>query len=39
MRNKYGYKCLLVAIQQAYDYYADVINQTKTEFKNVFEMI
>ena len=34
MRNEYGYKCLIVAMQQAYDYCADVINQTKTEFKN-----
>lgn len=34
MRNEYGYKCLIVAMQQAYDYCADVINQTRTEFKN-----
>ncbi len=32
MRNEYGYKCLIVAMQQAYDYCADVVNQTKTEF-------
>ena len=30
MRNEYGDKCLLVAMKQAYDYCADVINVTKT---------
>ena len=34
MRNEYGYKCLIVAMQQAYSYCVDVINQTKTEFHN-----
>ena len=34
LRNEYGYKCLIVAMQQAYEYCADVINQTKTEFSN-----
>lgn len=30
MRNEYGDKCLLVAMKQAYDYCADVMNVTKT---------
>ena len=30
MRNEYGDKCLLVAMKQAYDYCADVINVTRT---------
>jgi len=29
-RNEYGDKCLLVAMKQAYDYCADVINTTRT---------
>lgn len=33
-RNEYGYKCLIVAMKQAFDYCADVINSTKTIFKN-----
>ncbi len=34
VRNEYGYKCLIVTMEQAYNYCVDVINQTKTEFKN-----
>ena len=30
MRNEYGDKCLLVAMRQAYDYCADVVNITRT---------
>lgn len=33
-RNEYGYKCLIVAMKQAYDYCVDVINSTKTIFEN-----
>lgn len=33
-RNEYGYKCLIIAMKQAFDYCADVINSTKTIFKN-----
>lgn len=33
-RNEYGYKCLIIAMKQAYDYCVDVINSTKTIFKN-----
>ena len=33
-RNEYGYKCLIVAMKQAYDYCVDVINTTKTVFEN-----
>lgn len=32
LRNEYGEKCLVVAMQQAFDYCADVVNQTRTEF-------
>ncbi|MBR6060998.1 MAG: HTH domain-containing protein [Spirochaetales bacterium] len=34
MRNEYGEKCLVVAMKQAYDYCADVINETHTSFTN-----
>ena len=34
MRNEYGDKCLLVAMKQAFDYCADVINETHTNFRN-----
>lgn len=34
VRNEYGDKCLVVAMKQAYDYCADVINETRTSFKN-----
>lgn len=30
MRNEYGDKCLLIAMKQAYDYCADVVNSTQT---------
>ncbi|MBQ8657677.1 MAG: hypothetical protein IJ506_00910 [Clostridia bacterium] len=33
-RNEYGYKCLIVAMQEAFDYCVDVINETKTLFEN-----
>lgn len=33
-RNEYGYKCLIIAMKQAYDYCTDVINTTKTIFEN-----
>lgn len=33
-RNEYGYKCLIVAMKQAYDYCVDVLNSTKTIFEN-----
>lgn len=33
LRNEYGGKCLVVAMQQALEYCIDVINQTKTEFE------
>ncbi len=32
MRNEYGDKCLLVAMKQAFDYCADVLNETRTSF-------
>lgn len=32
MRNEYGGKCLVVAMKQAFDYCADVINETRTSF-------
>ncbi|MCR5456432.1 MAG: putative DNA binding domain-containing protein [Bacteroidales bacterium] len=31
-RNEYGEKCLVVAMKQAFDYCADVINETRTSF-------
>lgn len=31
-RNEYGEKCLVVAMKQAFDYCADVINETRTHF-------
>ena len=34
IRNEYGEKCLVVAMKQAYDYCADVINETHTSFTN-----
>ena len=34
IRNEYGEKCLVVAMKQAYDYCADVINETHTTFTN-----
>ena len=34
IRNEYGDKCLLVAMKQAFDYCADVINETHTSFRN-----
>ncbi len=34
IRNEYGYKCLIVAMKNAFEYCQDVINQTKTIFKN-----
>ena len=34
MRNEYGEKCLVVAMKQAFDYCADVINETRTSFRN-----
>lgn len=34
VRNEYGYKCLIVAMKNAFEYCCDVINQTKTIFKN-----
>lgn len=34
IRNEYGDKCLVVAMKQAYDYCADVINETHTSFTN-----
>lgn len=34
IRNEYGYKCLVVAMKNAFEYCRDVINQTKTIFKN-----
>ena len=33
VRNEYGDKCLVVAMKQAYDYCADVINETRSSFK------
>ena len=33
-RNEYGYKCLIIAMKQAYDYCVDVINTTKTIFES-----
>ena len=33
MRNEYGDKCLLVAMKQAFDYCADVLNETRTNFR------
>ena len=32
LRNEYGEKCLVVAMKQAFDYCADVINETHTSF-------
>ena len=32
-RNEYGEKCLVVAMTQAFDYCADVINSTRTSFR------
>ena len=32
LRNEYGEKCLVVAMKQAFDYCADVINETRTSF-------
>lgn len=32
LRNEYGEKCLVVAMKQAFDYCADVINETHTTF-------
>ena len=32
LRNEYGEKCLVVAMKQAFDYCADVINETHTNF-------
>ena len=34
VRNEYGEKCLVVAMKQAFDYCADVINETRTSFSN-----
>ena len=34
IRNEYGYKCLIVAMKNAFEYCRDVINQTKTIFNN-----
>ena len=34
MRNEYGEKCLIVAMKQAFDYCADVINETRVSFSN-----
>ncbi|MBQ3657917.1 MAG: putative DNA binding domain-containing protein [Bacteroidales bacterium] len=34
VRNEYGEKCLVVAMKQAFDYCADVINETRTSFRN-----
>ncbi|MBO7440523.1 MAG: putative DNA binding domain-containing protein [Bacteroidales bacterium] len=33
-RNEYGGKCLVVAMKQAFDYCADVINGNRTSFRN-----
>ena len=33
MRNEYGEKCLIVAMKQAFDYCADVINETRISFE------
>lgn len=33
-RNEYGEKCLVVAMKQAFDYCTDVINETRTSFRN-----
>ena len=33
-RNEYGGKCLIVAMKQAFDYCADVINGNRTSFRN-----
>ena len=38
-RNEYGYKCLIIAMKQAYDYCVDVINTTKTIFENAESVI
>ncbi|MBP5447775.1 MAG: putative DNA binding domain-containing protein [Treponema sp.] len=32
LRNEYGEKCLVLAMKQAFDYCADVINETRTSF-------
>ncbi|MBQ6781369.1 MAG: winged helix-turn-helix transcriptional regulator [Treponema sp.] len=32
LRNEYGEKCLVVAMKQAFDYCADVVNETRTSF-------
>lgn len=32
LRNEYGEKCLAVAMQRAFDYCAEVLNETRTEF-------
>ena len=34
LRNEYGEKCLVVAMKQAFDYCADVINETRVSFSN-----
>lgn len=34
IRNEYGEKCLVVAMKQAFDYCADVINETRISFSN-----
>ena len=34
LRNEYGEKCLIVAMKQAFDYCADVINSTHISFTN-----
>jgi predicted HTH transcriptional regulator len=34
LRNEYGEKCLVVAMKQAFDYCADVINETRVSFAN-----
>lgn len=34
VRNEYGYKCLIVAMKEAFDYCVDIVNETQTEFVN-----